>query len=243
MLRIENIHMNYGKSNVLKGVNLTANSDEILFLLGDNGQGKTTLLNIISGICNESKGKIKINGLERIKDEKAYKKLLGYSADAIKMLEYHTVDQYIKFVLSIYDCKIETKELEEKINLLKLDSERNKQIKSLSKGNKKKVSILTSFLHNPKVLMLDEPLDGLDPDVQSDAINLIKELKKGRAILIVTHSMDVVEELGDRVAILFNGRIVENSSIDELYEKYSTKDMRKIYRRVKENAEKYSSSI
>lgn len=235
MLSIENIHMSYGKKNVLRGVNLTVKSNEILCLLGDNGQGKTTLLNIICGICAQSQGKIRINGLERLKDEKNYKKSLGYAADEIKMLEYHTVDQYIKFILSIYDCEIKTEELKEKIDLLKLDQERNKQIKVLSKGNKKKVSILTSFLHNPKLLMLDEPLDGLDPDIQLSTLKLIDSLKKNMSILIVTHSMDVVEELADRVAILLNGQIKEIGTIEYLYKKYNTSNLREIYRRVKED--------
>lgn len=235
MLRIENIHMNYGEAKVLEGINLIVGSNEILCILGDNGQGKTTLLNIISGICNQNKGTVEINGYERIKHEKEYKKLLGYAPDGIKIFEYLTIKQYIDFILSVYDCKIKDEELEEKIKLLELDKEINKQIKILSKGNKKKVLILTSFLHNPKVLMLDEPLDGIDLGVQQGTLKLIKELKKDRAILIVTHSMDVVKELADRVAILFNGIIAEDSSIDELYKKYNSKDMREIYRMVKKN--------
>lgn len=233
MLEIRNIHKSYGKQRVLKGVNINVENSEIVCLLGDNGEGKTTLLNIISNITVAKSGDVYINKMKLYKDSVKFKKNLGYVPDSFKILEYLTVCEYIEFVASMYRIKINEVELNYYVNLLKLNNELNKQISKLSKGNKKKVLILTSFLHKPSVIIMDEPLAGLDLGVRDNVKKCIRKLSVNKSILISTHEVDVINDLADKVAILDNGVIKEFDTIDNLKRKYRVNSVEAVYREVK----------
>ncbi|MGG7212637.1 ABC transporter ATP-binding protein [Clostridium nigeriense] len=232
MLSIENIHMNYEKNKILRGINLEIKKGEIICLLGANGQGKTTLLNIISGISIPTKGRLKINNVYIDENPQCYKSMLGYATDDTKILEYKTLNEYLQFIISIYNCKENIENLKKYVDILKLDEERSKRIEILSKGNRKKVVVVTSILHEPNVLIMDEPIDGLDLDIQIEVINLIKSLKEKMAILIVTHSVSVITELADKVAFLHNGIIKEFDTYDNLMKRYKVTSIYDLYRKV-----------
>lgn len=234
MLEISNVHKNYGKQKVLKGVNLDVNKSEIVCLLGDNGEGKTTLLNIIANITVAKHGDIFINKKRLSNDSVKFKMNLGYVPDSFKILEYLSVCEYIEFVVSMYGIRIDKVLLNDYVNLLNLENELNKQISKLSKGNKKKVLILTSFLHNPSVIIMDEPLDGLDLGVRDNVKKCIIKLRNNKSILISTHEVDVINDLADKVAILHKGIIKEFDTIDNLKRRYRVNSIEAVYRAVKE---------
>lgn len=232
MLVVDNVHMSYGKIKILNGVNLEVNKNEIVCLLGANGQGKTTLLNIISGIIEPLRGTVRIRNVLKDKNEKIYKSMLGYAPDDAKILEYKTLNEYLKFFISVYNSRDKKENLIKYLNILKLDDERSKTIKALSKGNRKKVTILTSILHEPEVLIMDEPIDGLDLDIQIEVIELIKSLKRDMAILIVTHSVSVIEELADKVAFMHKGKIEAFGEYEKLRDKYNANSIYDLYKKV-----------
>lgn len=234
MLEISNVYKNYGKQKVLKGVNLDVNKSEIVCLLGDNGEGKTTLLNIIANITVAKHGDIFINKKRLSNDSVKFKMNLGYVPDSFKILEYLSVCEYIEFVVSMYGIRIDKVLLNDYVNLLNLENELNKQISKLSKGNKKKVLILTSFLHNPSVIIMDEPLDGLDLGVRDNVKKCIIKLRNNKSILISTHEVDVINDLADKVAILHKGIIKEFDTIDNLKRRYRVNSIEAVYRAVKE---------
>lgn len=164
MLEVINIKKSYGDKLVLNGINFKLNKGEIVCLLGKNGIGKSTLIKIIIGILKKDSGEIKINNIDINSDEIKYKMSFGYVPDEFNAFDYLTGFEYFNFIINIY--KINTgdtnKRLDYLIDLFDIREYINKKIETYSKGTKQKIMIIASILHNPKVLILDEPFNGLD---------------------------------------------------------------------------------
>lgn len=210
MLEVINIKKSYGDKLVLNGINFNLNKGEIVCLLGKNGVGKSTLIKIIIGILKKDSGEIKINNIDINSDEIKYKMSFGYVPDEFNAFDYLTGFEYFNFIINIY--KINTgdtnKRLDYLIDLFDIREYINKKIETYSKGTKQKIMIIASILHNPKVLILDEPFNGLDIETIEITKRLFKEfVNQGNIIIFSTHIIEIVKNISNRVIVLNNANI------------------------------------
>jgi ABC-2 type transport system ATP-binding protein len=218
MIELNNIVKSYQKTKVLNDISLSIEPGCVYGLVGKNGVGKTTLLNIISGISSPTSGSCFINGTQ-VKKGVAIKDL-SYLPDLPSFFDYLTVEEYLKFVLSATNKSVQ-KTIDAHIEPFGIN--KKAVIKNLSRGNKQKVGLIVATITKPTVLLLDEPTSALDPVGRKDVINMIKDLKKlGTTIIFSTHILSDIELVCDKIGLLHNGVIKEfdlrEASNNESYE-------------------------
>lgn len=206
MIECHELTKEYGSFKAVDNIDLIAEDGEITVLLGPNGAGKSTTIKSIVGLL-QFEGKIKINGFAN-KTENA-KRSFGYIPEAPVLYDMLTIDEHLNFIASAYQIK-DYKELAERYyKLFDLGEKRKNIVKNLSKGMKQKVSMMLALILSPKVLLVDEPMVGLDPASIEEVLKLLVELKdEGVAVLISTHIIDVVDEIWDKAYIMNKGKIV-----------------------------------
>ncbi|MCQ6277178.1 ABC transporter ATP-binding protein [Bacillus sp. V3B] len=222
MLNVSNISKSYGSIPILKEISFNIFRGEILGLLGPNGAGKTTTLSILSGLIKPDKGCVSLNNIQ---EPNEYKSQMGFVSDGLDPYDYLTGREYVTFmgelrgVLSnqidhfIFDLS----------HLLSLESKIDTLIKTYSKGMRKKIALMGALVHNPALLILDEPFTGLDPD----SIKSIKDYleiftQNGNSIIFSTHILEVAEKLCDRLLIIESGKCIASGSIEELRKQNSS---------------------
>jgi ABC-2 type transport system ATP-binding protein len=211
MIKIENLVKCYDDVVALKGVSFTVEKGEIFGLLGPNGAGKTTLMEILCGLRRLDKGKVIVLDIDVSRRPDKAKRLLGFCPQETLLYKYLTVRENLVFAASLYSLR--SREVEERIKFLVkfLDIEEilKKRVDKLSGGMKRRVSLAASIVHDPKIIVLDEPTVGFDPHVKREFWQFIKQLHEdGKTILLSTHNMEEADELCDRVAIMDSGKIV-----------------------------------
>ena len=220
MIRVNDIHKSYTKtSETIKGVSFEIGKGTIFGLLGPNGAGKTTLMQIIATLMKPTSGTIEIAGLSPDKDLLKIHSLIGFLTTEIKLDPVSTPDDLFDFFADLYDIpKNEIKQRKEKaFNRFGITPFAKRKISELSTGMKQKISIAISLLHEPPIIIFDEPTNGLDILTSRQVTDYLKELKnEGRCIILSTHIFSVAEELCDEVAILVDGMIVAQGTVDEL---------------------------
>ena len=220
IIEIENLHKSYANHKALDGINLNIEKSKIFGLLGPNGAGKTTLIRIINQILKQDSGIVKFNG-ELL--SKKHIKDIGYLPEERGLYKKMKVSEQVLYLAQLKG--LSKKEAKDKLKYwfekLEVDKWWNKKIEDLSKGMAQKIQFITTILHDPKVIILDEPLSGLDP-VNSLLIKQeILELKKNNtSIILSTHDMNSVEEICDSAAIINNSKKVVQGNIQELKERY-----------------------
>lgn len=208
-IEISNISKKYGEQQVLNKINLSIGDGEVVGFLGPNGAGKTTTMRILAGALSYDDGSAKICGTEVNENPLETKKNIGYLPEQNPLYTDMYVREYLLFIASTYGMKKGKKErVEELIDLVGLKKESNKKIGQLSKGYRQRVGLVQALLLNPKVLILDEPTTGLDPNQLVEIRNLIKEIGKNRTVLFSTHIMQEIEAVCNRVVIINKGEIV-----------------------------------
>jgi len=213
---------NYNGFTALDGVSFELRDSEILGVIGHNGAGKTTLLRIMTGLIPPTGGDLFINGIDVVDDPVGLKKILGYLPEDSHLYETMTVRSYLSFFGEIYGMAGRTirEKSDQLLGTLSLEAGQ-KKIGELSKGMKRKVAIARSLLHDPAVLIYDEPSSGLDPMTSRTIIEFLKELRKQRKTIVFSaHNLYQVEEVCDRVMILRRGKEVACGSIQELREMF-----------------------
>ncbi len=219
MLEIINLHKSYGDKEVVKGLNLSINKGEIFGFIGHNGAGKTTTIKSVVGILPFEKGQILIDGNDITKDPINCKKVMAYIPDNPDIYDTMTGIKYFEFIASIFSMDKDTylKNINELSKEFELYDNLGDQIKSYSHGMKQKLVIISALMHNPKLLVLDEPFVGLDPKASFILKNLMKKLcENGSSIFFSTHVLEVAEKLCDRVAIIKNGEVIVQGETDEI---------------------------
>ena len=215
-LEIKNISKKYNNQDALKNVSFSLKRGDIVGFLGPNGAGKTTLMKIITSTLKQDLGDVIIFGNNTLKNEIITKNDIGYLAENNPLYKEMDVNEYLDFIASLY--KVENKK--EIINSLiiktGLKDERSKKIEQLSKGFKQRVGIAASLINNPKVLILDEPTTGLDPNQLIEIRNLIKEIGKDKIVLLSTHILQEIPKICNHIIIINNGEIVENIKMEKL---------------------------
>lgn len=222
LLIVQDIVKQFSEKKVLDGLTFEINSGEVLGVLGPNGAGKSTTFNIMTGLIQADSGSVKFKN-DTNPSSKKYKKSLGVVPQDISLYSNMTVEENLKFIGRLYG--VLGKKLEEKVNKtlgeMNLNDKRKEAIKNLSGGMKRRVNIAAALLHNPELVIMDEPTVGVDPESRSDIWNIIRGLKKkGKSIILTSHYVDEIERLSDRVIVINNGKVIAEGIVDELIEKY-----------------------
>ena len=215
-ISVENISKFYGDQKALDTVNFSIKRGEIVGFLGPNGAGKSTLMKILTGYLSASEGIASVNNVLISEDLKAVQRSVGYLPEHNPLYTEMYVREYLSFNASIF--KIKKSRIEEVIEMTGLLPEANKKIEQLSKGYRQRVGLAAALLHDPEVLILDEPTTGLDPNQLTEIRNLILKVGKEKTVFLSTHIMQEVEAICDRVIIIDKGVIVADKKMKELQE-------------------------
>jgi ABC-2 type transport system ATP-binding protein len=213
-IEVQNISKSYGAQKALDNVSFSVKKGEIVGFLGPNGAGKSTLMKILTTYINSDEGKASVNGNDVNENQKAVQQSVGYLPEHNPLYLDLYVREYLEFNADVY--KVAKSRIEEVIQLTGLSSESHKKIGQLSKGYRQRVGLATALLHNPDVLILDEPTTGLDPNQLVEIRNVIKNVGKNKTVFLSTHIMQEVEAICDRVIIINNGKIVTDKKLDKL---------------------------
>jgi len=215
-INIERISKSYNKEKALDNISFSLKKGEIVGFLGPNGAGKSTLMKIITCYLNQDSGQVKVCNLNTKKKDLLVKSKIGYLPEQNPLYTEMHIKEYLSFVGSIYKINNLNQRITEVIQQTGLTSEKSKKIKELSKGFKQRVGLAAALIHNPEVLILDEPTTGLDPNQLVEIRNLIKEVGKEKTVLLSTHIMQEVDKICNRVIIINKGKIVDDKLIVNL---------------------------
>ncbi len=214
MIEIKELSKSYGSFCAVDNINITAKNGEITVLLGPNGAGKSTTIKSIAGLLTFT-GEILIDGYDNVTMDA--KKSFGYIAEMPSLYDVLTIDEHIHFIGKSYKMDNYMPYAEELMTLFNLLDKRKTPCKELSKGMTQKVSMLLALMINPKSLLIDEPMMGLDPTAIEEVLNLLVRLKNnGVAILISTHVIDIIDTIWDKAYIMNKGKIVKEVYRDDL---------------------------
>ena len=235
MLKIKNISKSYGAQKVLCTINQGFGVGRIVGLLGPNGAGKSTLMKIVTGYIAADEGEVLIDGKRVAVDDVETKRLVGYLPEHNPLYLDMYVREYLEFVAEVYNaqCTMHNVQFRSKKAMIKnaveqviertgLTLEANKKIGQLSKGYRQRVGIAAAIIHDPKVLILDEPTTGLDPNQLIEIRQLIKDLGRDRLVIFSTHIMQEVEQVCDDVIVINKGNVIEQGTKDDLVAKYGS---------------------
>ena len=211
---VENITKTYGSQKALDAVSFRIDSGEIVGFLGPNGAGKSTMMKIITTYISQSDGIVSVNGYNVLTEPMLVKQSVGYLPEHNPLYLEMYVKEYIQFNASVHG--VDKKRINEVIAQVGLTPEVHKKISQLSKGYRQRVGLAVALLHNPEVLILDEPTTGLDPNQLVEIRGLIKEIGKTKTVLFSTHIMQEVEAVCDRVIIINKGKIVTDKKVKDL---------------------------
>lgn len=213
-IEVDGISKIYGNQKALNNISFKVDKPEIVGFLGPNGAGKSTMMKILTTYLNASKGYAKVNGYNVDTNSKQVQQSVGYLPEHNPLYLEQYVKEYLAFNANIYG--VSKRRINEVIELTGLMPEVNKKIGQLSKGYRQRVGLANALLHDPEVLILDEPTTGLDPNQLIDIRNLIKSVGKTKTVFLSTHIMQEVEAMCDRVIIINNGKIVADKKLKNL---------------------------
>lgn len=218
MIEVLNLTKVFGEQKAVNNISFEARKGEIVGFLGPNGAGKSTTMKIITGFTNATSGTVRICGETMHAENKKLKSKIGYLAELNPLYGDMYVKEYLNFIAEIYHIKSSEIPLRvnEVIEKTGLTVEKSKKIQQLSKGYKQRVGLAASLIHNPEVLILDEPTTGLDPNQIIEIRNLIKEVSKEKTVLLSSHIMQEIEALCDKIIIINKGELVANDNIEDL---------------------------
>lgn len=218
MIIVDNINKYFGSFQVLKDVSFKINKGEIVGFLGQNGAGKTTLMQILTSYLPVSSGTITIDGDDINRNSLTIRQKIGYLPETPPLYPSMTVKDYLRFAAVIKDIprKQQVRQVDKVLEECHIEDVKNKTIATLSKGYKQRVGIAQAIIHEPKLLILDEPTNGLDPIQILQVRNLIKDLRNERTVLISTHILSEIEQIAHRVLIIKSGQIIIDESLDTL---------------------------
>ena len=217
-LQIIDLTKKFGDQTALNNINLNIKKNEIVGLLGPNGAGKSTLMKSITGVLKIETGQILFQGKDISQSPIESKKNIGFLPENNPLYQDMFVKEYLNFVANIH--KISSKRVNEVIDLVGITPEKSKKISQLSKGYKQRVGLAQAIIHQPDLLILDEPTNGLDPNQIIEIRNLIKEISHEKTIILSTHIMQEVEALCSRVILIHKGHIIQDCSIEDFKGKF-----------------------
>ncbi len=222
-IKVENITKLYGEQKAVDDASFEVKSGEIVGFLGPNGAGKSTLMKILTCYIPQTSGKAEVCGFDVKEQSLEVRKQVGYLPEHNPLYLDMYVKEYLSFIGGLHHITNKTARVKEMIDMVGLQVEQNKKIGALSKGYRQRVGLAQALIHNPKVLILDEPTTGLDPNQLEEIRNLIKQTGKEKTVMLSTHIMQEVEAVCDRVIIINNGKIVANDGTQHLQQSSTVK--------------------
>lgn len=219
-LIINNLTKTFGTQVALNNVNIRAEKNEIIGLLGPNGAGKSTLMKSIVGALKIEQGEIFLDDKNIVDNEIDCKKNIGFLPENNPLYLEMYVKEYLQFVANIHN--IEASRVDEVIETVGLIPEKSKKIGQLSKGYKQRVGLAQAIIHQPELLILDEPTNGLDPNQILEIRNVIKEIGNKKTVILSTHIMQEVEALCSRVILIHKGNILQDCAIEDFKGKFDS---------------------
>src|ERR1700740_2263900 len=238
-IKVENISKLYGKQKALNDVSFEVHAGEIIGFLGPNGADKSTMMKILTCFIPQTSGKASVCGFDVSEQSIDVRRNVGYLPEHNPLYLDMYVKEYLEFIGGLHKIPNARARVKEMVELTGLQIEQNKKIGALSKGYRQRVGIAQAMIHNPKVLILDEPTTGLDPNQLEEIRNLIKQTGKEKTVMLSTHIMQEVEAVCDRVIIINKGNIVANDDTQHLQES----SQQKIVLRVEFDKETSKNSI
>src|SRR4051794_9433898 len=219
MIEVKGLVKTYGPKRAVDGVTFTVKRGDILGFLGPNGAGKSTTMKMITGFLRPDAGSASVDGIDVASDPVAVKRKLGYLPESAPAYPEMTVEEFLGFIADVRgfrEADAKRSHVDRAITLTHLAPVRKQSIETLSKGFKQRVGFAQALLHDPAVLVLDEPTDGLDPNQKIEVRSLIKSMAVNKTIVLSTHILEEVEAICTRVIIISNGKVVVNEPPAEL---------------------------
>ncbi len=217
-IRVNNLIKQFGSQNAIDSISFEVKEGEIVGFLGPNGAGKSTTMKIATGYLTPTAGAVEVGGFDVEQEPDKVKKIIGYLPEHNPLYLDMFVREYLMFIGRVHKLKgsVLKKRVDEMIQLCGLTQEQNKKIEALSKGYRQRVGLAQALIHDPKVLILDEPTTGLDPNQIVEIRNLIREIGKNKTVLFSSHIMQEVQALCNRVVVINKGKLVANDQIERL---------------------------
>jgi ABC-2 type transport system ATP-binding protein len=232
IIRIKNLFKSYGPKTVLKDINLEVFRGEVIGYIGPNGAGKSTTVKVLCGLLTDYEGEVTIKGYEVKQQTLEVKKIIGYVPELAELYDVLTPMEYLQFTGALYGLNEEIcrERIIKMMAAFDLSASINQRMDSFSKGMRQKVLLASGLLHNPDIIILDEPLSGLD----ANSVIIIKELisrlaKEGKTIFYCSHMMDVVERVSNRIVLIDEGRVIANGTIEELRQHHGNQSLEKMF--------------
>jgi ABC-2 type transport system ATP-binding protein len=232
VISIKHLFKNYGTKPVLKDINLEVYPGQVIGYIGPNGAGKSTTVKILCGLLTDYEGEVRIKGLDLKMQTLEIKKIIGYVPEMAELYDVLTPWEYLNFMGSLYGLNdhVCIERINRFMNAFSLSANLHQRMDSFSKGMRQKVLIASGLLHNPDIIILDEPLSGLDANSVIIIKNLISKLAKdGKTIFYCSHMMDVVEKVSDRIVLIDEGRVIANGSFEELKSQQGNTSLEQIF--------------
>jgi ABC-2 type transport system ATP-binding protein len=232
LFELKNVSKNFGKKEVLKNISLKIFENRVFGIIGPSGSGKTTLLRILTTFYKPTEGKVYLRWEKQKKLSEEVKYRLGFSAQHGSFYPNLSVEENIEFFAKLYGMSkpVIEKEMHEWLEKLEIKEYRKMKVGDLSKGIQKRVDLICSLIHDPEIIILDEPMEDLDPYLRRKVCSIIEDLKeRKKTIIICSHFFAELENVCDDIAILFDGQIIEKGSLDKIEKKYGHKNLEEIF--------------
>ena len=235
-IAVDSLHKNFGPIVAVQDISFTVSYGEVLGFLGPNGAGKSTTMKMIAGFLEPTSGMIKVGDHDIQHDPIEVKKTIGYLPEGAPAYDEMTVCRFLDFIAEVRKIKKSERRqcIDKVVAMMQLESVMNQTIETLSKGYRRRVGLAQCILHDPEVLIMDEPTDGLDPNQKHEVRSLIKGMAKDKAIIISTHILEEVDAVCSRAIIIASGQLLfdgtpaalrshaEDDSIDQAFRKITT---------------------
>jgi len=215
-IETRNISKLFGKQRALDNINMSVDKGELVGFLGPNGAGKSTLMKIITGFLPADSGEVLVNGKKISPKDLEYKRDIGYLPEHNPLYSDLYIKEYLELSAGFYGLKDVKKRVDEMIALTGLGIEQHKKIRALSKGFRQRVGLAQALIHDPSILILDEPTTGLDPNQLEEIRSLIREISREKTVILSSHIMQEVEAVCNRVIIINKGKLVADGGISEV---------------------------
>lgn len=220
MIEVTNLKKQYGSHIAVDGVSFEAKQGEILGLLGPNGAGKTTTMRVLTGFMPPTSGTASVAGYDVMQDSMEVRRRVGYLPEKVPVYPDMTLFAYVSFVAKLHGVKNHKQKVDEVLDRFGLLDRRNKLVRSLSKGLKQRLGLAQALVHDPPVIVLDEPTIGIDPKQVIEVRDIVKSMGNDHTVLFSSHILTEVEQVCDRVVIINKGKVVAQGTASELGQKF-----------------------